>query len=202
MAIQSFPNLRKLRSRALVCTSLQRQPTVWPNSLGISFCFLPISQSSLELNKMAKSYKICTVQKFDVPVTVQPFPISPQFTMEGIPEAPQTSIHKARDMADVEDFQSLFIEHEHEVSAHGRINQQRFEKYIRKGFMHAYRSEARSLLLLAGKKDDILSFCRYTEQVEDIRLATLRIDMKALLARLAEVKLVWFRFPAGMIHAS
>jgi hypothetical protein len=26
--------------------------------------------------------------------------------------------------------------------------------------------------------------------------------MKALLARLAEVKLVWFRFPAGMIRAS
>ncbi len=151
---------------------------------------------------MAKSYKVCTVQQFDVPDMTHPFPVKAQFTMPGIPEEPQTNIFKARDIVDVEDFTSLLIEHEHEVSTIGRINAQRFSKYIRKGIIHGYTSHERNLLLLSGKKDDILSFCRYTQAVEEIRISTLRIDMKALLAKLAEIKIVWFRFPKGMIHAS
>jgi hypothetical protein len=151
---------------------------------------------------MAKSYKIVTVQKFDVQVVLQPFAINPQYSIPGVSEPPQTIIYKSRDVVRVQDFDSLAIEHEHEVRTHGRVNDQRFEKYIRKGFISGYRSAKRELLLLSGKKSDILSFCAYTRKIPEIRISTLRVDMKALLARLHEVKLVWFRYPQGMIHAS
>lgn len=151
---------------------------------------------------MAKSYKICTVQQLDQEFDTHPFPVKAQYSIPGIAEEPQTTIYKSRDESKVEDFTSLSIEHEHEVKAYGRINSTRFERYIRKGFINGYQSKERQLFLLSGKKDDILSFVRYTRVLPDIRISTLRIDMKALLARLTEVKLVWFRFPAGMIHAS
>jgi hypothetical protein len=85
---------------------------------------------------------------------------------------------------------------------YGRVNQVSFARFIRIGFIRAYQSEARSLILLCGKKDDILDFCRTTAVLPAIKIATLRIDMKALFSKLTEVKLVWFRFPAGMIRAS
>lgn len=151
---------------------------------------------------MAKSYKIVTVQEFGIEVGPQPFSVNAQFSIPGVAGPPQTSIYKSRDVVTVEDFESLSIEHEHEVRTHGRINDQRFEKYIRKGFISGYRSSERDLLLLSGKKADILSFCGYTRNIPAFRISTLRVDMKSLLARLHEVKLVWFRYPQGMIHAS
>jgi hypothetical protein len=151
---------------------------------------------------MAKSYKIATVQKFDIKIGPQPVRVGAQYSLPQVPESPQTIIYKSRDVIKVEDFESLAIEHEHEVRMPGRVNDMKFERYIRKGFINGYKSDEKNLLLMSGKKDDILSFCRYTRNVPQIRISTLRIDMKALLARLAEVKLVWFRFPAGMIHAS
>jgi len=128
--------------------------------------------------------------------------LRPQFSLLHVPEAPQTKIFKARDAIKLEDFKSYLIEHEHEVSTYGRVNEVSFARFIRKGFIHAYQSESRSLILLSGKKVDILDFCKTTATLPQIKIATLQIDMKALLAKLAEVKLVWFRFPAGMIRAS
>ena len=84
----------------------------------------------------------------------------------------------------------------------GRVNNVSFAKFIRKGKINAYESAFRKLILLSGKKDDVLDFCKTTAALNEIKIALLRIDMKALLAKLAEVKLVWFRFPAGMIRAS
>jgi len=84
----------------------------------------------------------------------------------------------------------------------GRVNEFSFAKFIRRGLINAYQSPARRLVLLSGKKDDVLDFCRTTATLAEIKIALLRIDMKALLAKLAEVKLVWFRFPGGMIRAS
>jgi len=152
---------------------------------------------------VAKSYKICLLRHFDdSQFTLEPFQLRPQFALAEVPEAPQTKIFKSRDEITVEDFKCYSIEHEHEVSMWGRINQVRFAKFIRKGMINAYQSPARSLILLSGKKDDILDFCKTTALLQEIKIALLRIDMKALLAKLAEVKLVWFRFPAGMIRAS
>ena len=151
---------------------------------------------------MAKSYKIVTLQLFNLTLSPQPFPVGAQYSIPGVFGPPETTIYEARDIARVEDFDSLIIEHEHEVRAYGRVNNQRFEKYIRKGFINGYKSSARNLLLLSGKKDDILSFCAYTKKMQNLRISTLRVDMKQLLARLHEVKLVWFKYPQGMIHAS
>jgi len=84
----------------------------------------------------------------------------------------------------------------------GRVNEVSFARFIRMGFIRAYHTPTHGLLLLSGKKIDILDFCKTTATLSEVKIATLRIDMKALLARLAEVKLVWFRFPGGMIRAS
>jgi hypothetical protein len=150
-----------------------------------------------------KSYKICPVRHFDdSDFKKEAFKLRPQFSLPEVAEAPQTRIFKARDVVELEDFKSYLIEHEHEVSTYGRVNQVSFAKFIRMGFIHAYQSPSHRLVLLCGKKVDVLDFCKTTPALPEIKIATLRIDMKALLARLAEVKLVWFRFPAGMIRAS
>jgi hypothetical protein len=150
-----------------------------------------------------KSYKICLVRRFnDSQFADEPFKLRPQFSLPEVPEAPQTKIFKSRDQIKLEDFKCYTIEHEHEVSMWGRINQVSFAKFIRKGFINAYQSPTRELILLSGKKDDVLDFCKTTATLSEIKIALLRIDMKALLAKLAEVKLVWFRFPGGMIRAS
>jgi hypothetical protein len=150
-----------------------------------------------------KSYKICLVRQFDDSNFERaPFNVKPQYSLPNIPDTPQTKIFKARDAIEFEDFKSYLIEHEHEVSMYGRVNDVNFAKFIRKGFIHAYSSASRRLILLSGKKADVLDFCKSTAGLHTVKLATLRIDMKALLAKLAEVKLVWFRFPAGMIRAS
>ncbi len=152
---------------------------------------------------MPKSFKICPAQHFDdSKFKKQPFSLRPQYALPEVAEPPQTIIYKARDVIELDDFKSYLIEHEHEVSMYGRVNKVSFAKFIRKGFIQAYYSSSRNLLLLTGKKDDILDFCKVTATLPEIKIATISIDMKALLAKLAEVKLVWFRFPAGMIHAS
>jgi hypothetical protein len=150
-----------------------------------------------------KSYKICLVQHFDGSrFGDQPYSVSPQYSLSDVPEAPSTVIYKALDTVRFEDFDSYMIEHEHEVSMVGRVNAVKFAKFIRKGFIHGYESKAQKLLLLSGKKDDILDFCRTTASLPEIKIATLQIDMKALLSKLKQVKLVWFKFASGMIRAS
>jgi hypothetical protein len=152
---------------------------------------------------VAKSYKICLLRHFEAATFDQePFPLKPQFSLSEVPEAPQTRIYQARDTINVGDFRSYHIEHEHEVNMWGRVNQVSFARFIRRGMINAYESQSHGLILLSGKKDDVLDFCKTTAGLPEIKIALLRIDMKALLAKLAEVKLVWFRFPAGMIRAS
>lgn len=66
----------------------------------------------------------------------------------------------------------------------------------------AYHNEKTSVLLLSGKKDDVIDFCRFTASTNVIELSTLGIDMAQLQEKLASVNLVWFKFPKGMIRAS
>jgi hypothetical protein len=76
-----------------------------------------------------------------------------------------------------------------------------FNKFIARSEIRAYQSDADQILLLCGKKADILDFCRRTEEFPQIRLNTMQIDMKALQEKLPEVRGVWFRFRAGYIRA-
>jgi hypothetical protein len=69
-----------------------------------------------------------------------------------------------------------------------------FEGQKRKGFIYAYHNAARRLILLSGKKMDVLDFCKTTAGLPEIKIATLRLDMKALLEKLAEVNSCGFDF--------
>jgi hypothetical protein len=122
--------------------------------------------------------------------------------IEAVPPPPETLIRRSNDGVSVEDFQSYLIEHERAVSQRGRLNDSKFTEYIRLGEILGYYSRNRALLLLCGKKDDILDFCRSVSSIREISFATITIDMKGLLAKLKDVRLVWFRYEDTIIHAS
>lgn len=152
---------------------------------------------------MPKSYKVCLVSKFSSEnFTEKRVTVNPQHTFSGVPPPPSTVIWKSPDRISFKDFFSYDIEHEREEDVVGRIDSNVFTKIIRKGFIKAYFSDTLQLLLLSGKKADILDFCRKTKNFNYINIATIRIDMKELLEKLASIKLVWFRFRQGLIHAS
>lgn len=152
---------------------------------------------------MPKSYKVCPIREFSAEKFAnEPFKLKAQYVLSDVAAPPQSVIYRARDQVSYKDFDSYVIEHEREVSVRGRVNGHAFEKFIRQGTMKAFFSGSANLLLITGKKDDILDFCKATANLSGITLATIRVDMKALLARLAQVSLVWFRFPSGLIRAS
>jgi hypothetical protein len=152
---------------------------------------------------LPKSYKICPVSEFDTTRFGQkPYNLRPQLNIEGVPPPPETLIRLANDRVAVEDFQSYMIEHERAVSQRGRLNDSKFTEYIRLGEILGYYSKDRNLLLLCGKKDDILDFCRSVSSAREIALSTITIDMKGLLAKLKDVRLAWFRYDDSIIHAS
>jgi hypothetical protein len=152
---------------------------------------------------MPKSYKLCPASTFDfAKFNQQPYNLRPQMSFEGVPPPPETLIRVASDGIAVEDFRSFVIEHERAVSQRGRLNDSKFTEYIRMGEILAYYSEQRNLLLLSGKKDDILDFCRNVYCMREMDFATIDIDMKALLAKLKDVRLAWFRYDDSIIHAS
>jgi hypothetical protein len=152
---------------------------------------------------MPKSYKICLVTKFATDkFTEKPLFVNSQQSLDKIDRPPSTSIWKSRDEITFKDFQTYDIEHEREEEVFCRIGPREYNKIIRKGFIKAYHSENLGLLLLSGKKADILDFCKKTKDFNFIKIQTASIDMKKLLQKLAAVNLVWFRFRQGEIHAS
>ncbi|HEY7405817.1 MAG TPA: hypothetical protein VIB39_19990 [Candidatus Angelobacter sp.] len=152
---------------------------------------------------MPKSYKICPVSRFDVErFSDNPYKLKQQLVIADVPPPPETLIRKSSDGLRLEDFSSFIVEHERVVRQWGRINDTRFSEFIRKGEISAYFSQARELLLLCGKKDDILDFCRVAASSHEVSFSTISIDMKALLAKLQDVRLVWFKYDDTVIHAS
>jgi hypothetical protein len=152
---------------------------------------------------MPKSYKICPASEFDsASFGEKPYSLRPQMNMEGVPPPPETLIRMSADKVAVEDFQSYHIEHERVVSQRGRLNSDKFTQYIRMGEILGYYSKNRALLLLCGKKDDILDFCRSVSSSREMTFATIAIDMKGLLAKLKDVRLAWFKYDDTIIHAS
>jgi len=152
---------------------------------------------------MPKSYKACLVTKFSrAEFANKPLFLNAQQNLDKVDRPPSTSIWRSRDKITFKDFESYEIEHEREEEVFCRIGSTSHTKIIRKGFIKAYYSENLGLLFLCGKKADILDFCKKTKDFPFITIQTLSIDMKKLLAKLAAVNLVWFRFPKGEIHAS
>ena len=92
------------------------------------------------------------------------------------------------------------IEHERRVTQRGRFGDQSLTEFIRTGEIEAFCSEKQKLLLLCGKKDDILDFCKLSPDLPDLQF--IRIDMNRLLEKLAEIRLAWFRYSDSTIHAS
>jgi hypothetical protein len=94
------------------------------------------------------------------------------------------------------------IEHDRVVKMPGRFGDVYFQEFTYTGMIAGFFGRQRSLLLLSGKKADVLSFCSTTAKVSEVQIDTLQIDMNALQAVLPSVNLVWFKFKAGMIRAS
>lgn len=153
---------------------------------------------------MAKSYKITVVEKFDdSKFGDRPLTFGRQLQIEGTRPGPETRIHKSQQKLSFADFQPFDIEHEYDVYMYGRLydDERSFNKFIARSEIRSYYSGSKKLMLLCGKKADILDFCRKTEELPLIKLKTLQIDMKALQERLPEVRGVWFRFRTGLIRA-
>jgi hypothetical protein len=152
---------------------------------------------------MAKSYKICPCSLFDKSKFEQDtLNLNPQGSLIGVPESPNTKIFRSNLGVVFADFETYRIEHEHNVNVSGRINGTFFTQFIRKGEILSFHSQSQELLLLTGKKVDILDFCKYTENTDLIEISTIEVDMAQLQEKLSSVNLVWFRFPKGMIKAS
>lgn len=152
---------------------------------------------------MPKSYKLCPTTAFNLSrFSSHPYNLRQQLVIKGVPPPPETLIRVLSDAISVEDFYSFMVEHERTVTQRGRLNDEKFTEYIRTGEILAYYSSQRSLLLLSGKKDDILDFCRNASCTPEMAFTTIEIDMKALLAKLKDVRLAWFRYDDSIIHAS
>jgi len=113
-----------------------------------------------------------------------------------------TNIRASAAKPGFEDFTQYIIEHDRVVKMPGRFGDLYFPEFTYTGVIGGFFGQQRSLLLLNGKKADVLSFCAATTKVYEVQIETLQIDMNALQAALPSVNLVWFKFKAGMIRAS
>ena len=152
---------------------------------------------------MAKSYKICNLKNIEnEKFSTKPYFFGAQMHFEGVERPPSTSIYQARDIAKVEDFTKYLIEHEVEEKTIGRVFGKPFQAYIRKGYIDGFVSKNLNLVLLSGKKRDVLDFCKMSKKRKEFQFNTVKMNMKKLLALLPNVKGVWFSFNAGQITAS
>ena len=152
---------------------------------------------------MAKSYKICPVRKFEVTAfSDQPTYLDQQPPFSEMDEVATTTIRSSTSNPGFEDFRLYVIEHDRVVKMPGRYGNVRFPEFTYTGTISGLFSQKRSLILLNGKKADVLSFCTTTARVSEFQIDTLHIDMNELQAALPSVNLVWFKFKAGMIRAS
>jgi hypothetical protein len=152
---------------------------------------------------MPKSYKICPVRHFDVKAfSEQRTYLDQQPPLAGMHEVATTTIRDSASNPGFEDFHQYVIEHDRVVKMPGRYGDVRFPEFTYTGTMAGFFSQQRSLLLLSGKKADVLSLCATTNRVAEFQIDTLHLDMNALQAALPSVNLVWFKFRQGMIRAS
>lgn len=153
---------------------------------------------------MSRSYKLCPVDFFNnAAFETQTFSFSRQMPLPQVAQPAQTTIRRQISSSGIEDFETYVIEHEREVTQRGRFDAHKFNKYIQTAEIAAFYSQQRKLLLLSGRKNDILDFCARQKNGESMRFTTVKINMSALLEKLSQVRLVWFRHDSdASIHAS
>ncbi len=153
---------------------------------------------------MPKSFKICPVRHFNgAAFQTERSLLNQQPPFPGMKdEVATTSIRSSMVNPGFEDFQQYVIEHDRIVKMAGRYGNIKFPEFTYTGTIAGFHSQQRSLLLLSGKKNDVLSFCGESTRVAELQIDTLDIDMNALQALLPSVNLVWFKFRKGMIRAS
>lgn len=153
---------------------------------------------------MSRSYKLCPVDFFDnSSFEDQTFSFNRQIPLPEVAPPAQTSIRRQAGYLGIEDFEGYAIEHEREVTQRGRFDAHRFNRYIQTAEIAAFYSATRRLLLLSGRKNDILDFCSKQKDSDAMRFTTVKIDMNALLEKLSQVRLVWFRHDSdASLHAS
>jgi hypothetical protein len=145
---------------------------------------------------MAKSFKICPVRHFDVNAFAKERTyLDQQPPFAGMTnEVATTSIRASASNPGFEDFRQYIIEHDRVVKMPGRYGEVRFPEFTYTGTIAGFYSVKRSLLLLSGKKADVISLCTTTTRVAEFQIDTLHVDMNALQALLPSVNLVWFKF--------
>ncbi len=153
---------------------------------------------------MPKSYKIVSTNNFEIATkNSSVLTLTAQMSLPETVPGPETSIREAHSPVTFEDFKTYDISHEYALHMLGRSYQDgsHFTKFIAEGKIRGNYSKSRSVLLLSGKKTDILDFCRQAQDKTAIELKTLQLDMKALQQKLPEIRGVWFRFKSGFIRA-
>lgn len=154
---------------------------------------------------MAKSYKLVITEKFDsTSFDKQPLSLTKQMHIAGTVPGPQTLIRPSVIAANVDDFRAYTIDHEYPVRMEGRLFDEggpSFNKFIAQSKIMGYESRTKQLLLLNGKKADILDFCKRTSDIEQIDIKLIQIDMAKLQEKLPQVNGVWFRCRKGYIRA-
>jgi hypothetical protein len=152
---------------------------------------------------MPKSFKACPVRNFDKRAFDEhKVCLNEQPPLNEMKHVAVTTIRPSPANPGFEDFAQYVIEHDRVVRMAGRYGDVSFPEFTYTGVISGYFSEGRSLLLLSGKKADVLSFCIGTARVAEVQIDTLEIDMNTLQAMLPSVNLVWFKFSKGMIRAS
>ncbi|HEY3769933.1 MAG TPA: hypothetical protein VGN44_14760 [Candidatus Angelobacter sp.] len=152
---------------------------------------------------MPKSFKVCPVRKFQTTAfSEKPVCLNQQPPLAEMTEVPTTKIHTSLSRPGFEDFIQYVIEHDRIVKMPGRFGSIIFPEFTYTGIISGFFGQKRDLLLLSGKKADVLSFCTTSTRVAEVQIDTLQVEMNALQAALPSVNLVWFKFRAGMIRAS
>jgi len=154
---------------------------------------------------MPKSYKICHSNFFNKSKFVDnKLNLNSQQHLSMFAESPtaSTNITKIGKGFVIHDFETYLIEHEHNVNIRGRYGSQRFNNFLRLGEINGYYSEERSLFLLQGKKDDVIDFCKFTDNTDLLEISTIEIQMSDLIDKLGSVRNCWFKFSKGSISSS
>jgi|ERR1700733_192435 len=152
---------------------------------------------------MPKSYKITLTDTFEPTIFNHEMNLTRQMHLPSLVPGPETKLRRSLDKIEIADFEGYLIDHEYTVNMQGRLYEDGapFSKFIARSQIKAYRSQEKEVLLLCGKKADILDFCRQTRTMPHIKISVIQIDMDALQEKLPEVRGVWFRSRAGFIRA-
>src|SRR5205814_8750937 len=118
---------------------------------------------------MPKSFKTCPVRIFDKRAFAQSkVCLNEQPPLNEMKHVAVTTIRLSPATPGFEDFAQYVIEHDRVVKMAGRYGDVSFPEFTYTGVISGFFSDNRSLLLLSGKKADVLSFCAETARVAEV----------------------------------